>query len=131
MSVIKVNHKGKMLFETSVGKHTIKIDVPESMAGKNRGPTPPQFFIISLASCIAAFIANYCKNAKINTKDLSVSLSFEKFSNPTSLGNLKAVVKIPNGDFEKNKKAILRVANLCPVHKSIEKFKGIDIEIKK
>ena len=51
MTTITTRYKSEMLFETQVGRHTLIIDVPEQMGGKDRGPMPPQRFIASLGSC--------------------------------------------------------------------------------
>jgi uncharacterized OsmC-like protein len=40
-----------MSFETTLGNHRLLIDVPASMGGKDRGPTPPELFVASLGSC--------------------------------------------------------------------------------
>ena len=83
MPEITAKHMGDMKFETQIGNHKLIIDVPPEMQGKDRGPTPPQLFIASLASCIGIFAASYCNNAGINAEDLSVTLSFDKLTEPT------------------------------------------------
>jgi len=127
--VITTVHKGDMLFETKLGNHVIKIDVPSSMGGKDRGPTPPELFVASLGSCIAAFAASYCHQAGIDTKDLSVDLSFDKVQDPVRLVNLKATVNLPKGDCRRREQAILRAAEHCPVHETIAMLECVQIEL--
>ena len=131
MGNIKIKYKGDMLFETTIGKHTIKIDVPDAMNGKDRGMTPPQLFLASLSSCIAAFIANYCNNAGIDTTDMSVDMDFEKKGEPARFTDLKIKLHLPNGDYAAREKAILKVAEHCPVHETLHSFDGLTIEISK
>jgi len=76
-------YKGDMLFESHMGDHLLTIDVPADMGGEDRGPTPPQLFVASLGSCIAAFVAEYCYQHGIDNTGLTVEMSFEKASNPT------------------------------------------------
>lgn len=128
MAHIIVDYKGDMLFETKLGSHRIQIDVPLAMHGKGRGPTPPEFFFLSLASCIAAFVANYCSNAKIDTTDMSVVLEYEKMPEGC-FGNLIAKIKLPHADLKGHEKAILKVAEHCPVHSTICEFEGLDIKL--
>lgn len=129
MATISTVYKGGMLFESQAGNHKVLIDVPADMAGSDRAPTPPQYFVISLGSCIAAFVATYCEKAGIDATGLSVDVSFDKVENPTRLVNLKVCVKLPRADCEVRKQALLRVAQHCPVHATIDHFDSIEIEI--
>ncbi len=129
MAIITTAYKGDMLFETTMGNHTIQIDVPAAMGGSDRGPTPPELFIASLGSCIGAFAANYCQNSGIDTRDMTVDFSFDKADDPVRLINLKATVNLPYGDCQRREKAILRVAEHCPVHETITALQGIQIEL--
>ena len=129
MASITTTYQGDMLFATQMGNHTIEIDVPAGMGGSDRGPTPPELFIASLGSCIGAFAANYCQKAGIDTTDMTVDLSFEKVQDPVRLADLKATVHLPYGDCERRQKAILRVAEHCPVHETISALEGIEIEL--
>ncbi len=131
MPEITAKHMGDMKFETQIGNHKLIIDVPPEMQGKDRGPTPPQLFIASLASCIGIFAASYCNNAGINAEDLSVTLSFDKLTEPTRLGNFKAVVKIPKGDVGKREKAVIHAASHCPIHETIHSPQEVEITLEK
>ena len=129
MGKLTTVYKSPMLFETQVGDHKIIMDVPPQMGGSNRGPTPPQVFIASLGSCIAAFVANYCENHKINVTDLSVDITFDKVDNPARLTNLKAMVYLPHATCDKREAAIRKVAEHCPVHETIHTMGEFEIEI--
>jgi uncharacterized OsmC-like protein len=119
MPQIKTIHKGDMLFETAIGKHSLAIDVPASMGGSERGPTPPELFVASLGSCVGAFVANYCREAGIDASGLNVDVAYEKAEDPTRLTDVHVQVNIPHGDYKGREKAILRVAERCPVHETV------------
>jgi len=129
MATISTAYLGDMLFETTMGNHTIQIDVPATMGGTDRGPTPPELFIASLGSCIGAFAATYCEKSGIDTRDMTVDFNFDKAQDPVRLVNLKAIVKLPHGNCDRREKAILRVAEHCPVHETITALEGIEIEL--
>jgi uncharacterized OsmC-like protein len=118
-----------MLFETQLGRHKLLIDVPSSMGGADRGPTPPKFFIASLGSCVAALVANYCEKAALDTTDLSVDVTFDKAEDPTRLTNVKVLVHLPHADVNGRGKAILQVAERCPVHETICSLDGVEISL--
>lgn len=119
MAKISTHHRGDMLFSTQLGKHNVLIDVPPSMGGSDRGPTPPEFFVASLGSCVAALVANYCNNAGIDTEGLSVDVTFDKVEDPARLTNVEVLIHLPNGDVNGRERAVLRVAERCPVHETI------------
>ncbi|MEA3377256.1 MAG: OsmC family protein [Chloroflexota bacterium] len=129
MDVITTHHKGDMLFETQLGSHVLEIDVPDTMGGKDRGPQPPELFVASLGSCVAALVANYCNKSGLSTDGLTVDVTYEKASDPTRLIDLKVKVDLPNADISGREKAIQRVADHCPVHQTICTLEGVDIEV--
>jgi putative redox protein len=129
MAKITTQYKGDMLFETMVGNHKIQIDVPAGMGGKDRGPTPPEFFVASLGSCVAAFVANYCNQAGIDASGLNVDVTFDKADDPTRLVNVQVQVNLPNGKIKGREKALLRVAGHCPVHETICSLDDVDISL--
>ena len=131
MPEITVKHMGDMRFESQIGNHRLIIDVPPEMNGRDRGPTPPQLFITSLSSCIAVFATSYCNNVGINAEGLSVTLSFDKLTKPSRLGNLKAVIKIPSGEVGKKESAVIRAAKHCPIHETIHLSPEVDITLEK
>ncbi|MGC9358444.1 MAG: OsmC family protein [Anaerolineae bacterium] len=129
MAKITTFYKGDMLFETKIGKHTLVSDVPEDMGGKDRGPMPPQLFVASLGSCVAALVADYCEKTGIDTTDLSVDVFFEKVSDPTRLTDIRVSVRLPHGDCSRRMHALERVAKHCPVHATIDTLEDISFEI--
>ena len=131
MPEITVKHKDDMEFETQIGNHNLTIDIPPENNGKDRGPTPPQLFIASLSSCIAIFVASYCSNAAMQQDFNAKGLSYDKLTNPSSLGNLKAVIKIPNGDVGKREKGVIRAAELCLIQETIRLSPEVELTLEK
>ncbi len=60
-----------------------------------RAPTPPDLFVVSLGACVAAFVAHYCEQEGIDTRDLSVETAFEKTEKPAYLTNFSVDVRLP------------------------------------
>lgn len=129
MDVITTHHKGDMLFETQLGNHRLEIDVPATMGGKDRGPQPPELFVASLGSCVAALVANYCNKAGLSTEGLTVDVMYEKASDPTRLADVKVNVDLPQADISGREQALKRVADRCPVHQTICSLEGVDIQV--
>ncbi|MFW5691798.1 MAG: OsmC family protein [Chloroflexota bacterium] len=130
MATITTTYQGDMLFETQIGSHSLRIDVPSGMGGSDRGPMPPQLFIASIGSCVAALVAEYCEKHDIDTTGLRVDVSFDKEEKPARLVNIKAVVTLPNADVHAKEAAVRRVAEHCPVHETIVDMQPMEIEIR-
>jgi uncharacterized OsmC-like protein len=87
-----------MSFTTDLAGHRLVIDVPASMGGKGRGPTPPELFVPSLGSCVAAYVAAYCRTAGLDARELTVDVSYAKADDPTRLVDLTVTVNLPHAE---------------------------------
>ncbi len=119
MPQITTRYLGDRLFEAELGNHRLKIDLPASMGGRDRAPKPPELYVASLGGCIGAFVAQYCEECGIDTRDLAVEMVFDSEQKPTRLTNMRAVIHLPHAEVGQRRKAIERVAEHCPVHASI------------
>lgn len=129
MATITTYYRGDMCFESQLGNHRVVIDVPAGMGGQDRGPTPPELFIASLGSCVAALVAQYCGRSGVDATDMTVAVTFDKADDPSRLTNLRVRVELPHGQCADRQAAIHRVAEHCPVSETIMTLEGIDIEI--
>ncbi|MEY6430987.1 OsmC family protein [Thioalkalicoccus limnaeus] len=132
MPSIITRHNGDMVFETEVGSHRILNDVmptPE-WGGKGRHPTPPDYFVTSISSCIAAFVVQYCDRAGLDSTGLTVELSFEKADKPVHLTNFVVRIDLPNAVVGDRLAALKRAAEFCTVHETITRMgEGPVIEV--
>jgi putative redox protein len=74
-------------------------------------------------------VANYCNSANLDTTGLSVDVTFDKVEDPSRLANVKVMIHLPNAEVNGRKKAILRVAERCPVHETICSMEGVQISL--
>jgi len=126
MGKITTTYKGDMLFEGTIGAHKVLSDVPGPWGGQDRAPTPPELFIASLGSCVAAFVAHYCEQAGLDSEGLTVDVTFDKVPDPTRLENIAVVVNLPNADISKRRNALLRVCEHCVVHETVCRISDTD-----
>jgi uncharacterized OsmC-like protein len=132
MASVTSKHLGDMVFETQVGEHKILNDVPPTpdWGGKGRYPTPPDYFVASLSSCIAAFVVQYANQAGIDTADMSVEIDYEKATKPAHLKDLAVKINLPKADVGNRLAALKRVSGQCTVHETICKMEGLPIEVR-
>jgi len=129
MPVATTRYQGDMLFETEIGGQRIATDVTSPMGGKGRAPTPPDMFVVSIGACIAAFIAHYCEQHGIDTRDLSVETAYEKAENPALLTGFRVDVKLPHAHCEDRQEALRRVTDHCIIHETLHHLKDLEIHI--
>lgn len=131
METITTTYQGGALFETSIGRHTLQTDVPESMGGKDRALQPPQLFIASIGTCVGAMVADYARRHDLDPSGMTVDVSFEKAAQPTRLTNIAVRVHLPNariGD-ERIRSILKRVAEHCPVHETMETLEDVQFDV--
>lgn len=133
MPSVITRHMGDMVFETQVGEHQILNDVmptPE-WGGKGRHPTPPDYFVTSISSCIAAFVVQYCGRAGIDSSGLAVEVSFEKGEKPAHMKDFVVTIDLPNATVGDRLDALKRAAEYCTVHETIMRMKdGLAIQVR-
>ena len=78
---------------------------------------------------MAALVANHCNNAGLDATDLSVDVDFDKVEDPARLLNVKVVIHLPCADVDGREKAILRVAERCPVHETTCSMDSVEISL--
>jgi len=129
MPVATTLYKGEMLFETQIGDQRILTDVTPPMGGKDRAPTPPDMFVVSIGACIAAFVAHYCEQQGIDTRDMRVETSYEKADRPVFLTDFRVDVMLPHARCTDRREALRRVADRCIIHETLRQLKGLEIHI--
>ena len=124
MSVFRATTRsmGNRTFETRVGAHAFITDHGGS------GPTPPDFFVVSLTACIGVYVSGYCRKAGIDTTDMSIDLECEKSEHVMS--KFRMAVHLPNADLGARAAAVQRVADACLVHATIRTFGDCPITVR-
>ncbi len=128
MATIIVKHVEGRKFETVVRNHKLQIDLPKEMKGEDAGPTPPEFFIVSFASCIGMYVVLYCEHAHITPSGLQVKVDYVHL--PDRIGKMVFEISLPSAATEEYKKGALEWANKCTIHKTLNNLPEIIINIK-
>jgi uncharacterized OsmC-like protein len=63
--------------ESKIGNHTLVVDQPKTGGGEDAGPTPLEYFFLSLAGCIATIGRIAAKQKRINLRSMDVKVAGE------------------------------------------------------
>ncbi|QRN84284.1 OsmC family protein [Chloroflexota bacterium] len=66
--------KGGMRIDVAAGAHTLVVDQPAGMGGKDEGANPLQYQLVSLGGCIGTIALIVAKQERIALKALSVAV---------------------------------------------------------
>jgi putative redox protein len=109
---------GKVITAHSHG-HIIKTDQPVISGGQNTAPSPFELFLASIGTCAGIYVKSFCDNRKIPTENIKI-IQTSEYDEETGLPvNIKLDIKLPADFPEKYKEAIISVAELCKVKKTI------------
>ena len=109
---------GKVITAHSHG-HIIKTDQPVISGGQNTAPSPFELFLASIGTCAGIYVKSFCDNRKIPTDNIKI-IQTSEYDEETGLPvNIKLDIKLPAEFPEKYKDAVISVAELCKVKKTI------------
>lgn len=100
--------------ELTVRKHSVVADEPEDVGGTDLGPRPGDFYRMALASCTAITLRMYANRKKFDVKEIQVTVSTEEGEGKTIL---HTSIEINGNLDEEQRKRMVQIAKLCPVHK--------------
>ncbi|NMC62273.1 MAG: OsmC family protein [SAR324 cluster bacterium] len=72
---VKTKMGQSMKIECTAGKHTVYIDQPSSSGGTDSGPTPLEYYLISLAGCISSIARIAAKQKGIIIHAINITCS--------------------------------------------------------
>jgi putative redox protein len=109
---------GKVVTAHSHG-HIIKTDQPVHSGGQDSAPSPYELFLASIGTCAGIYVKSFCDNRKIPTENISI-IQTAVFDEETGLPtNIKLDINLPADFPEKYKEAVISVAELCKVKKTL------------
>ena len=105
--------------EITSGSGNILIsDEPQEIGGKNLGMSPFELLAASLASCTLITLRMYIDRKEWDVSDLTIWVDFEKNEQHT-VSLFKTKIQITGNVDDAQKQRILKIANSCPVHKTL------------
>jgi putative redox protein len=109
---------GKVGSRVHVGGHELVFDQPTNVpGGEDRGPSPLDVMVVSVAACAHYFAAAYLHGRGLSTEGLAVEVDAEKERVPVSrIGRLSMKVRVPAGLDQRQLAGIERAIKSCPAY---------------
>ena len=106
---------GGLRFKVAVRGHQVVSDQPLENKGEDAGISPPEFLLISLATCAGHYAMEYLKSRKLPVEGLTVEVSAEKLKGPARLGDFRIEVTAPDLPAG-HESMLLRAVRSCLIH---------------
>jgi uncharacterized OsmC-like protein/alpha/beta superfamily hydrolase len=114
--------------QMKAGNHYMMADEPTSFGGNNFGPSPYEYVSAGLSACTAITIQTYAKRKNWNIENVEVHTSFKKThaldcndceSINSKIDTFYREIKLTGNLDSKQIERILKIADKCPVHKTL------------
>ena len=123
-------HMGERFrIESTIGNHPLIVDQPKTAGGDDAGPTPLEYFLLSLAGCIATIARIAAKQKRIALRSMDVTVEGDldvegllgrNPQAPVGFSGITVTVKMDADMSQEEKEAFVRdVDRRCPVSANI------------
>jgi putative redox protein len=109
----------------AVGPHALTADEPPELGGADRGPTPVELLLSSLASCKAITVKMYADRKQWPLERVEVVAKVASM-NGAAVVSIEAEVRVSGDLTDEQRTRLLDIAEKCPVQKAISA--GIRVE---
>ena len=131
--VVAETGQGRFLNHVVVGNHQFLADEPESIGGFDAGPTPYDLVASGLGACTSMTLRMYADRKKMALDRVTVEVTHGRVhaddcgqcddATPVSGGQIDhfdRVIRVEGDLSEEDRQALQRIADKCPVHRSLE-----------
>jgi uncharacterized OsmC-like protein len=129
----------KFEMEGRVRGHTLRVDQPATSGGEDKGPTPLEYFFVSLAGCLGTLGRIVANQRRLSLRSMEVQiqgpLDVEVLLGKGSEGRvgfqeIKALVKI-DGDMTPDEKRefVHEIDRRCPISDNISAATPLSVEL--
>ncbi|ESP92172.1 MULTISPECIES: alpha/beta fold hydrolase [Pseudoalteromonas] len=119
--------------------HTWLADEPTHVGGKNLGPDPYEHLLAALGTCTVMTMRMYANYKKLPVKDIKVTLHHQKNhhqdcdncdDNNSYAEHISREIELEGDLTSEQKQKLLRIADKCPVHKTLHNEIKVTTELK-
>ncbi|MGW2705424.1 OsmC family protein [Streptomyces sp. NPDC001340] len=124
-----MSHLKSHAFAVTVRGHTLVTDQPVEAGGDDRGPTPVEVLVVSLASCVAYYAGRFLERHHLGREQLRVLADFTMADDrPARIASVRLRVLVPHELSGAGLEALRAVVDHCTVHNTLRQPPEIQIE---
>ncbi|MEV5480072.1 OsmC family protein [Streptomyces sioyaensis] len=115
-----------------MGGHELVVDQPADTGGSDRGPTPVELFVASLASCVAFYAGRFLDRQGLPRGGLGAAADFEMADDgPARVARVRIRLRAPTSEplAQAPKEALRTVVHHCTVHHSLLRPPEVSIDV--
>ncbi len=110
------------------GKHQLFADEPESFGGSDRGPGPYEYLLAALGTRTSMTLRMYAERKGLTLQSVAVRLSHKRIhakdcedceTKEGMLDEIRSEIHLEGDLDEAQRKRLLEIATLCPVHRTL------------
>jgi uncharacterized OsmC-like protein len=122
---------GKVASRVQLGSHALVFDQPtEVRGGEDRGPSPLDVLVASVAACAHYFGAAYLQGRGIDPSGLTVEVEADKEKVPVPrVGRIALKVRVPAGLSEHQIAGIVQAIKRCPAYGTLSQPPSIELVV--
>jgi len=126
-----IESAGKVASRVRLGSHELTFDQPPPVrGGEDRGPSPLDVLVASVAACAHYFGAAYLTGRGLDASALVVEVEAEKERVPLPrLGHLSLKVRVPPGLDEAQLVGIVRAIKACPAYGTLVRPPNVELTV--
>jgi uncharacterized OsmC-like protein len=124
-----ITHEGGMRFAAQVRAHRILVDQLPKGGGDDAGPTPIELLGVSLGTCIAFYVQQFCHARGLSTEGMRVEVEQKSAINPARIAEFVVRVVLATELPEPYARLVERVAMTCPTHHTLERGAHVTVQI--
>ncbi len=127
---LKVVFGEKYRIDVDYKGFTVKTDQPVRDGGDGTAPAPFDYFLVSLAACAGYYALAFCRERKIPTEGLAVTMTTEKGEVSKMIDKITFIVDLPTGFPEKYRFAIVKAVDHCTVKANILRAPQFEVVVR-
>ncbi len=109
------------LAESKMRNHIVVIDEPVEVGGDDNGPTPIEYLLSAIGSCVAITLRMYAEHKGWDLGKITVDVSQETETTPDGIKkSLLENISFENKINNDQRKRLLNIAGKCPVVKMVK-----------
>ena len=124
-----IDFPGGQKVDASFNGFKINTDQPKKSGGEGTAPDPFSLFLSSIGTCTGIYVLRFCQERKLPSEDLKLTLEAHWNETLKLVDTIELTIKTGESFPDKYKNALIKVAKLCTVKRTLETPPSINLTV--